>query len=238
MLGAGPATATKAQLLDMIFEELGRASYDLDRTPDEDISALRKVDALMGEWRAQGCDLNYNFPATFGKGKPTDLVGIPDAAMNTVAAWAAFRHAPGIGKTMSAESRKAMADGKSFLFAETATIPSMDLPSNTARGIGNKPFSIWRPFSPSNLQASLTLAPLVLSDAAAVVGVDYAATFGPITQGAQIVLISDAGGIFTIKGNILQASALAAGTYAPVIRQILPGAVNSPVDTALTVIAA
>lgn len=146
MLNAAPATASKAQLLDLIFEELGRAGYEFDRTPGEEISALRKVDAMLAQWAAEGIVLNYNFPAIFGQGLPTDDLGIPDSAIDTVAAWAAFRVAPGMGKTISPETRKAMADGKAFLRAETAKIPSMRLPRNTARGSGNYPNAIWRPF--------------------------------------------------------------------------------------------
>lgn len=238
MLNPTPATAIKADLLDMIFEELGRASYDFDRTPDEDVSALRKVDALMAEWQAQGCNLNYNFPTSFGRGLPSDLVGVPDAALNTIAAHAAFRIAPGIGKTMSAESRKAMADGKAFLFAETAKIPAMDFPHSTAKGIGNKPWGVWFPFFPTNEPQDLSLLALAASDSSAIAGSDYSATLGPLTQGAQLVLLNDAGGLFTLTGNVLRAKALPAGTYNPIVRQILTGAVNNPLDATLTIVAA
>lgn len=235
MLNPYPSTAIKAQLLDMIFEELGRAGYEFDRSPDEDVSALRKTDALMAQWEAEGITLNYNFPAIFGNSLPTDAMGVPDAALDTIAAWAAFRVAPGIGKTMSAESRKAMADGKAFLRAETAKIPSMKFPGNTPRGLGNR-WSVWRPYFPQTCDQPLTLGDLVLSDASARAGLDYAATLSNIAQGAQLVLVDDAGGTFVLTGNLLRAAALPAGNYEPVVRQILPGATNSAHDTVLSVV--
>lgn len=230
-----PSTATKGQLLDLIFEECGIAGYEFDREPGEDVSALRRVDAMMGEWAAQGCNLNYNFPVIFGQSLPTDLVGIPDSALNAVALWGAMRFAPTMGKSLSAETRKSMADAKSMWFAETASIPSMHFPHTTPRGIGNKPYSIWRPFMGRYCKGQLELPDLVLSDATAQTGVDYAATLGPITQGVQLQLISDVGGKYALTGNLLRGTGLTTGTDNPVVRQIFPGAKQTIHDTALTV---
>ena len=146
-LNSSPSTATKGQVADLIAEELGRAGYDFDIQPGEVLSWLRKMDALLAQWQAQGITLNYNFPASFGTSKPTDMMGVPDAALDTIAAWVAMRVAPGIGKTMSTESRKAMADGLSLLRSETAVIPCMHYPKTTAIGSGWNPWAIWRPFA-------------------------------------------------------------------------------------------
>jgi len=232
-----PSTATKAQLIDMVFEELGRAGYDFDRTPNEEVSVLRKADALMAQWQAQGCSLDYNFPATFGQGLPSDAMGIPDSAMDTVAMWVAFRAAPGMGKTITAETRKAMAEGKAFLFAQTASIPEMKLPKTTATGIGWKPWNIWFPFETDSWSDTVTLSDVTLSDASAVATSDYAARVISAIPQAQFTL-TDASGLFTLQGGLLEASALPAGTYSMTIRQTFPGASNSPYDTVLTVKAA
>lgn len=237
MLNPYPSTATKAQLIDMVFEELGRAGYDFDRTPNEELSVLRKTDALLAQWQAQGCALNYNFPSTFGQSLPTEYIGIPDAAMDTVALWVAFRAAPGIGKTLSAETRKAMADGKAFLFAETSSIPNMKLPKTTATGSGWKPWNIWFPFETDTWADTVILADIVLADPAAKATLDFATTVGNAHQGAQLTIASDASGRFTLQGTLLEAAALPAGTYTMTIRQTLPGATNSPYDTVATVTA-
>lgn len=228
-----PSTATKAQLLDLIFEELGRAGYDFDRQPGEELSALRKVDALLAQWQAQGVHLNYNFPAVFGQSKPTDAMGVPDATLDTIAMWAAMRVAPGIGKTMSAESRKAMADGKAFLFAETATIPEMSYPRTTAKGIGWKPWGIWYPFMTDDTSTTIALGDLELADNTNPAGLDYATTVSN-PYGAQLGLI-DGSGLFTLTGSLITATAVPAGSYTFTVRQTYPGATNSPYDTALTV---
>jgi hypothetical protein len=236
VLSLTPSTATKAALLDMIFEECGRAGYEFDRSPGEDASALRRVDAMMAEWQAEGMALAYNFPAVFGTGQPTDVLGIPDSAINTVAAWAAFRIAPGMGKTISSETRKAMADGKAFLRAETSTIPCAQLPRNTARGSGQYPRAIWWPFEVESDDSIITLPDLVLSDASALASAGYAALLLGAPQGASLTLINNVGGKYVLYGNEIIGAGLVAGTDAPIVRQTLPGATNSPHDTTLAIV--
>lgn len=233
MLNPYPSTATKADLLDLMFEECGRAGYEFDRSPGEDASALRRLDAMMAEWQARGITIGYNFPTTFGQGQPTDKAGIPDAAINTVAAWAAFRIAPGMGKTISAETRKAMADGLAFLRAETATIPEMLLPKSTARGIGWKPWAIWRPFETDDWVDGVTLGDVTVADSTCLAADGYACTVD-YTQGAVLTLKADLGK-FTLVNGLLTGTGLSAGTYQPILRQTYPGATNSPLDTTLTI---
>jgi hypothetical protein len=235
MLNPYPSTATKAQVLDMVFEELGRAGYDFDRQPSEEVSALRKMDALLSQWQAQGCALNYNFPATFGQSLPTDKMGVPDAALDTIAAWVAMRVAPGSGKSMSPESRKAMADGKAFLFAETSTIPEMTYPKTTAIGIGWKPWAIWYPFSTEEPADTITLGDLALADSAVTAGNNFATTIS--NPYGAVLALTDTSGRFTLTNGIITATALPAGTYSFTVRQTYPGATNSPYDTMLTVVA-
>jgi hypothetical protein len=142
-----PSTATKRQILDMMFEEAGLASYNFSRTPEQDFSALRKLDALMGEWQVQGLSLNYNFPATFAAGDPDDVAGIPDWAVNTVAIAAAYRVFPGMGKTASPETRKAYAEGMAAIRVACSTTPERKLSRGTPLGAGNKPYSTWRTYA-------------------------------------------------------------------------------------------
>ena len=229
-----PSTALKSDLLDMVFEECGRAGYEFDRSPGEDASALRRIDAMMAEWQAKGINLNYNFPTSFGKGAPTDPTGIPDAAMNTVAAWGAFRIAPGMGKTISPETRKAMADGLAFLAAETATIPTMLYPKTTQKGMGWKPWAIWYPFTTDQWSDTLTLGDATVAETSCLAANGYVCTVG-ITQGALLTLKDNAGGKFNLVNGILTGSSLSAGTYSPIVRQTFPGATNSPLDTTLTI---
>jgi P22 tail accessory factor len=231
-----PSTSFKSDILDMMFEECGRAGYEFDRTAGEDASALRRLDAMLAEWQAEGVNLNYNFPAIFGKGLPTDSTGIPDAAVNGVALWGAFRIAPGMGKTISPESRKALSDAKAFLRAETSSIPSVIFPRNTIRGTGNRFGQPWEPYQWESMATDITLATLVLSDTTSAAGVDYAATISGNAQGGQLTLISDVGGKYTLSGNLLRGTGLTAGTDMPVVREFYPGATNSPFDTTFSIV--
>ena len=238
MLNPLPSTATKALILDLMFEECGRAGYEFDRTSSEDASALRRLDALMSEWQAQGIYLNYNFPAVLGQSQPTDAAGVPDAVVNTVALAGALRIAPGMGKTLSPETRKALADGIAFVRAETATIPSALFPRTTPSGLGNKPWSIWYPFErEASVSVDQTvLADLVISDATAPTGSTYAAVLSGYPQGVQLQLTNSVGGKYTLNGNLLQGVNLTAGTDAPIVTQVLPGATNSPYATAFAIV--
>jgi hypothetical protein len=141
-----PSTATKGQILDMMFEEAGLAAYNFNRAPEQDFSALRKLDALMAEWQVQGLDIGYNAPPVLGQGDPSDVSGIPDWAANTVAIAAAYRVFPGMGKTTSPETKKAYSEGMAAIRVACASVPERRLMRDTPRGAGNKPWSTRQPF--------------------------------------------------------------------------------------------
>lgn len=142
-----PTTATKRTVVDLAFEEIGLAGYEFDATPEEHFSALRRLDVLMAEWRVSSLDVGYNFPASIGLGSLDDASDLPDDALNTVAICLALRIAPAIGKTLSPETRMAMAQGMIALRTRYAVIPEMQLPNSTLRGAGAKPASTWWPFN-------------------------------------------------------------------------------------------
>jgi hypothetical protein len=143
-----PSTQTKQTIVEMAFEEIGLAGYEFDATPEETYSALRRLDALMGEWKSPGVglDIGYNAPTTFGGGLLTDVSGIPDEAINTVVMSLALRIMPAIGKTMSPETKAALTSGFLALKATYSTIPERALQRGTPRGAGNKPWSTWNPY--------------------------------------------------------------------------------------------
>src|SRR6185437_322541 len=61
-----PSTATKRVIVEMAFEEIGLAGYEFDTTAEEYASALRRLDAIMAEWRTSSLDIGYNAPAVVG----------------------------------------------------------------------------------------------------------------------------------------------------------------------------
>lgn len=144
-----PTTTTKRTIVNMAFEEIGLAGYEFDATPEEQFSALRRLDALMAEWRSTSLDIGYNFPAAIGTGDLDDVSNIPDTALNAVVTSLALRICPAIGKTLSVESRQAYAQAMSALRTAYAIPVERALPRSTPRGIGNKPWSVWQPFGPT-----------------------------------------------------------------------------------------
>lgn len=143
------STSTKRQLVEVAFEEAGLAGYEFDATPEEQATVLRRLDALMLEWAGPGANLRigYNFPQTIGGSDLDDASGVPDFAFNAVAVSLALRTYPAIGKSMSPETRVALATGMNAIRAACAVLPERSLPTNTLRGAGAKPFGTWAPYN-------------------------------------------------------------------------------------------
>lgn len=141
-------TTTKRDVIEMMFEECGLAGYEFDASPEEQFSALRQLDAMMAEWQGPGKNvaIGYNAPALLGKGDLDDEVGIPDWTIQAVAISLALRFCPKMGKTMSAESKAALASGMASIGAAYALRPEMALGRRTPRGAGFKG-SAWWPFN-------------------------------------------------------------------------------------------
>lgn len=136
---AGPL---KGEIVAMAYDEIGIAGTEFDRSADETIVALRRLDALMLDWKAQGIDLGYVAP-DYGAGNAGDASGILPADMNTVALGLAIRLAPTIGQQISTETRGAFARSFALLQARYATIPERAMPRGTARGAGNSWYRRW-----------------------------------------------------------------------------------------------
>jgi hypothetical protein len=142
-----PATTSKRTVINMAFEEIGLAGYEFDATPEEQSSALRRLDAMMAEYAAQGIVIGYAQPYPIGGGDLDQASGLPDWALNIIVIKLARRIMPVIGKTMSAETRQAETQGWNLLTAKTAIIPERVLPRSTPVGAGNKPWSTLYPFA-------------------------------------------------------------------------------------------
>lgn len=140
------SSSTKAQIIEMGYEEAGQAGYEFNASANELASGLRKLDALMAEWKADGIDLSYNFPATFGQSDLNEDSGIPDACVNGVAAWLGYRIMPSQGKSPMGPSMGALALAKVSIRAQTLRVPTVQLPDWTPRGAGNGPWSTYYPF--------------------------------------------------------------------------------------------
>lgn len=144
-----PSTATKRQIIEMAYEECSLSGYEFNVTPDEMFSGLRKLDALMAEWRQSSKDLGYNNPSTFGGGDLDDASGIPDAAIQGAAISLAMAIAPAMGKQMSGETRARLAKSMSVISTMCAKKSVQGWARNTVAGAGNRRWGYGSPFMPS-----------------------------------------------------------------------------------------
>lgn len=117
--------------IELAFEELGSAGYEFERTPEEVVSALKRMDMLMAEW--PWSQLGYNLPAS-GHGSPEDESGLPDYAVSAVAYELAKRLGGLWGVQLSPQQLKAATDAKAQ--ALPVAVPVALMAPGTVRGSG------------------------------------------------------------------------------------------------------
>ena len=71
---------TKRQFITQAFEEIGLAAYVFDLTPDQLDSALRRMDAMVAGWNANGVRINYPLPNNPEDSDIDQPSGVPDFA--------------------------------------------------------------------------------------------------------------------------------------------------------------
>lgn len=136
---------TKRQFITQAFEEIGLASYVFDLTPEQLNSALRKMDAMIAGWNANGVRIGYPLPASPEDSDLDEESGVPDFANEAIYLNLALRIAPGLGKTPSAETKQ-FADMAYNNLANQTALPTLErqMPVTMPRGQGTKP---WRNFN-------------------------------------------------------------------------------------------
>jgi|GEM_PF-1384111 len=237
-----PSTSTKRTIVNMAYEEASLSGYEFDITPEEQVSALRRLDALMAEWRAQSINLAYNFPATFGAGGLDDPSGIPDSAVNVAAMQLAIRIFPMFGKRTSAETRYALAQGLNALRASTAFIPALNLPRGTPLGQGNRYSTLWQPAAlDDQTPQNPTLAALTLTLAACVGTAGLNTIILGNTPGS-ILTLTQSGALYSLTNAVTNvwnlvriASPKVTPTETVIVIETLGGAFGSPNPALLTV---
>lgn len=136
---------TKRQFIEQAFEEIGLAAYVYDLTPEQLQSALRRMDAMVAGWNANGVRIGYPLPSS-PEGSDLDQdTGVPDFANEAIYLGLAVRIAPSFGKTVAPET-KAFADMAYSNMANQVAIPTPErqLPKTMPRGQGTKP---WRNYN-------------------------------------------------------------------------------------------
>lgn len=123
----------KREIVDQAYEECGLSGFEFERTPDEMIAGLRRLNLMMKEqpWSLLG----YDMPAQ-GEGDLADLSGLEDRFIPAVVAWLALRLAPALGKAQPPEARAARTRALQNLRAEIATAPARTMRGGIHRGAG------------------------------------------------------------------------------------------------------
>lgn len=132
---------TKRQIVSEAFAELALASNDFDIQPEEQQTALRRLDTLMATWEARGVRAGYRFPASLADSDLDADSGLPDSAIEAAYLNLAIRLAAMFGKTITPDTKKAARDAFDPLLKACAQPIEQQLPGTLPRGAGNKP---WR----------------------------------------------------------------------------------------------
>jgi hypothetical protein len=244
------STSTKRQIVTAAYEECSLAGYEFDITPEEQIAALRQLDALMRMWQPT-LPLGYNFPAAIGAGDLDDPSGIPDYAFDVSAQYLALRIMPKMGKSISAESRYALAAALVSLRTQASFIPNATLPRTTIRGAGNRWNRQWPFFLGDILNASSTLSTLSLASLTASHVAAFTAVINGTSAGSTLVLINNPGGLYSLTAattganpigvaivtwSLNRAAGGIAGTEIPVVQEVLNDAYGSPASTPFIIV--
>lgn len=138
---------TKRQFVEGAFEEIGMANYVFDLQPEQLQSALRRLDAMMMEWNAQGIRLGYPIASSPQDADLDTETGTPDSAWEAVITNLAVRIAPGYGKTVSPDTKMVAKNAFNTLM-QRATFPlEKQLPATMPIGQGNKPWRWDNPYA-------------------------------------------------------------------------------------------
>ena len=141
---------TKRELVTEAFGELALAGYEFDITPEEQQTALRRLDTMMATWEARGVRVGYAFPACPDDSDLDTDSGLPDAAVETTYLHLAIRLAASYGKQVSMDTKRSAREGFEQLLWRAAQPIEQQQPSTMPRGAGNR---LWRnsqrPFFPT-----------------------------------------------------------------------------------------
>jgi hypothetical protein len=134
---------SKRQFVYAALEEIGLASYVFDLQPEQLQSALRRLDAMMGDWNGLGIRLGYPLP---GSPQDSDLDEpslVPDNANEAIITNLAIRLAPSYGKTVSPDTKVVGKNAYNVLLSRAALPFEQQLPSTMPAGAGNKPWRVY-----------------------------------------------------------------------------------------------
>jgi hypothetical protein len=128
---------TKRQLVYQAYEEVGLASYVYDIQPEQEMSALRRLDAMMAEWDAKGIRLGYPVASDANGSDLDQSSGIPDWANSAVYKNLALEISGTVGKQPTMQLVKSAQMGYDTLFYRSS-VPKERRLDRIPAGAGNK----------------------------------------------------------------------------------------------------
>lgn len=96
---------TKGELVRDALSEMGLASYEFDISPEETVSAVRRLDSMLAQWESDGIRMGYHQPSSADGSSVEDVSNIPDFAHEAIITNLAIRLAPSYGKVISPDTR-------------------------------------------------------------------------------------------------------------------------------------
>lgn len=131
---------TKKQLIAEALGELQIQGHEFDISPEEEQTALRRMDAMLATWDSKGVRIGYVFPSSPDDADVDADAGIPDGAAEAVIANLAIRLAPGYGKQIQAETRRVASEGYASLMSAAAMPRQQQMPSSLPQGAGRRTY--------------------------------------------------------------------------------------------------
>jgi hypothetical protein len=133
---------TKRDLISQALTEIGLAEYNFDLDPAQWQAALRRLDAMIGQWELKGIRLGFPIPASYAESSLDQDSKAPDTALEALYLNLAVRLAPMYGKTPSPDTKAMASQGYKALLAQSAQPVEMQIDSGAVpAGAGYK---YWR----------------------------------------------------------------------------------------------
>ena len=130
---------TKRQYILAAFEEIGLASYIYDLTADQLMSALFRLDSMMGSWNLKGINVGWPISASPDNSSIDDeTAAVPDSCNEPIILNLAVRLGPGYGKEVAAETKMAAKQSYDAMLIQFTVPSEMQMPTTMPSGSGNK----------------------------------------------------------------------------------------------------
>lgn len=127
--------ATKLQIVQKAFSELGLPPWTYSIAPEQLVDASQRMDSMIAGWADVGARIAYNFEdnldAESGLALGNELTVVTNLALQL---------ASGLGKTPSEQTLAAASAGWQVLMIGAAQPPQVQLPANMPRGAGAKAY--------------------------------------------------------------------------------------------------